>query len=298
MTVVVHRVLVTGAAGQLGTEVVALLRARGIEVTALLLEPVATSATRVVVGDMRDRDAVRRSLEGVDGVVHCAALRAPMMGTPEEVFCGNTAGTFTVLQEAADLGVRRAVIASSYSVLGLTFAPEDREPAYLPIDEDVPPQIEDPYAFSKLVDEETARYMARCHGMTVVALRFPFLGDLDGTIRERSGQVARDPAAQRASREFWTYLDLRDAARACLLALTVPDTGAHVVSVAAPTTLAPYPTEQLLDRYHPTVPRRQRFDGHAAPFDLGRARRVLGFEAEHILPVQARDLQARHLETR
>jgi nucleoside-diphosphate-sugar epimerase len=207
------------------------------------------------------------------------------------VFVGNTAGTFTVLEQAGQAGVRRAVISSSYSVLGLTFAPTMRHPAYLPIDEEVPLQVEDAYAHSKQVDELTAELMAKRHGMTIVALRLPFLGGIDDSIRTRAERVAEDPGFATAAREFWTYLDTRDAARASILGLTEPPPGSHVVTVAAPTTLAPYPTEQLLDAYHPGVPRRETFPGRAAPFDLGRAHDLLHFEAAWRYETEMRDFR-------
>jgi nucleoside-diphosphate-sugar epimerase len=284
-----RHVLVTGAAGLLGREVVGQLRARGVAVTAMLHRPGDIVAERVVVGTMSDAGFVRSAVDGADAVVHCAALKAPMLGTPEAVFCGNTSGTFTVLEAAGQAGIRRAVVSSSYSVLGLTFAPTMRHPAYLPIDEQLPLQVEDPYAHSKQVDELTGAYMAVRHGMTVVALRLPFLGGLDTSIRARAERVAVDPGFGTAAREFWTYLDTRDAARACILGLTEPPPGAHVVTVAAPTTLAPYPTEQLLDAYHPGVPRRAAFPGRAAPFDLRRARDLLHFEAELSFETETRD---------
>jgi len=284
-----HRVLVTGAAGLLGRAVVGHLRGLGVGVTAMLHHPGDIEAERVVVGSMSDAEFVRDAVEGADAVVHCAALKAPMMGTAEAVFCGNVTGTFTVLEHAGQAGVRRAVVSSSYSVLGLTFAPTMRHPAYLPIDEMVPLQVEDPYAHSKRVDELTAELMWKRHGMTVVALRLPYLGGLDDTIRARAERIAIDPGFGTAAREFWTYLETRDAARACALALTELPAGCHVVSVAAPNTLAPYPTEQLLAAFHPDVPRRCAFPGRTAPFDLGRARDLLHFTAELLWETDERD---------
>ncbi len=285
-------VLVTGAAGLLGRAVIDHLRGLGVGVTAMLHHPGGIEAERVVVGDMTDVNFVRDAVEGADAVIHCAALRAPMMGTAEAVFCGNTTGTFTVLEQAGQAGVRRAVVSSSYSVLGLTFAPTMLHPAYLPIDEQVPLQVEDPYALSKQVDELSAEFMWKRHGMTVVALRLPFLGGIDDTIRARAEGVAIDPGAANAAREFWTYLETRDAARACVLGLTEPPPGCHVVSVAAPNTLAPYPTEQLLAAYHPDVPRRAAFPGRMAPFDLSRARDVLRFSAEILWETEEREFDS------
>jgi nucleoside-diphosphate-sugar epimerase len=282
---------VTGAAGLLGRAVVAHLRDLGVGVTAMLHHPGDIEADRVVVGGMSDAAFVRDAVDGADAVIHCAALRAPMMGTPEEVFCGNVTGTFTVLEQAGQAGIRRAVVSSSYSVLGLTFAPTMRHPAYLPIDEQVPLQVEDPYAHSKQVDELTAELMAKRYAMTVVALRLPFLGGIDDTIRTRAERIAIDPGSVNAAREFWTYLETRDAARACVLALTEPPAGCHVVTVAAPNTLAPYPTEQLLAVYHPDVPRRRTFPGRSAPFDLTRATDLLHFSAEILWETEARDFE-------
>lgn len=286
-----RHVLVTGAAGLLGRVVVDHLRGLGVGVTAMLLQEEDFEAERVVVGNMMDAAFVRDAVDGADAVVHCAALKAPMMGTAEEVFCGNVTGTFTVLEQAGRAGIRRAVVSSSYSVLGLTFAPEMRHPAYLPIDEQVPLQVEDPYAHSKQVDELTASLMVKRHGMTVVALRLPFLGGIDDSIPARAEQVGIDPGFGTAAREFWAYLETRDAARACVLALTEPPPGCHVVSVAAPTTLAPYPTEQLLATYHPDVPRRSTFPGRTAPFDLRRSRELLHFDAELIWDTEERDFE-------
>jgi len=284
-------VLVTGAGGLLGRAVVEHLRDLGVGVTAMLHRPGDIEAERVVTGSMADVGFVRDAVAGADAVVHCAALKAPMMGTAEDVFCGNVTGTFTVLEQAGQAGIRRAVVSSSYSVLGLTFAPAMRHPAYLPIDELVPLQVEDPYAHSKQVDELTADLMWKRHGMTVVALRLPYLGGIEDTIRARAERIAMDPGFATAAREFWTYLETRDAARASVLALTEPPAGCHVVTVAAPNTLAPYPTEQLLAAYHPDVPRRRTFPGRTAPFDLSRAQDLLHFSAEILWETDERDFE-------
>jgi nucleoside-diphosphate-sugar epimerase len=285
------RVLVTGAGGRLGRHVLAVCADAGIATKALALAQDATpaiDADEVFIGDARDVLLVSNAVSDVDAVVHLAAIPSPAGGTAEEVFGGNTGATFTVLEQAARAGVRRAVIAGSHSATGMPFAPTKRVPAYLPIDEQLPLQVEDPYALSKHVDELTAAMMWWRHTLSVVAVRFPFLGDVDDRLPRRAQQFAADPATGAA--DLWGYLDYRDAAAVCLAALTPRRPGCHVVTVAAPTTLAPYPTEQLLDAFLPHVPRRTRFPGRTAPFDVSRARELFGFEPRHIWPVGARDL--------
>lgn len=143
-------------------------------------------------------------------------------------------------------------------------------------------QITDPYALSKRADEATADMINRRYGTTVVALRLPFVGAPAERLRPMSELFAADPG--RGAADVWSYLDVRDAARALVAALQPTSPGNHVLYVAAPETLAPQPTEWLLDRFHPGVP-RPAFPGRTVPIDLGPARDLLGFTAEHRFPV-------------
>jgi nucleoside-diphosphate-sugar epimerase len=271
---------VTGAAGLIGRAVLADLADRGVPATALILDGADDlAAERVVVGDAGDPAVVRSALAGVDAVVHLAAIPAPTLDTAHAVFTRNTGATFTVLEEAGQAGVRRAVIASSFSVTGLPWADVELHPAYLPIDEQLPLQVTDAYALGKQTDEATAEMMARRHGGSIVALRMPFVGQQQQRLAQRAAEFAENPRS--GARELWSYLDVRDAARACWLALTRPGPGAHVVFIAADDTLAPFPTEELLDRYHPDVPRRWELPGRASAIDTRAAREMLGFRPVH-----------------
>jgi nucleoside-diphosphate-sugar epimerase len=280
-----RHVLVTGAAGMLGTEVLKVLAAQGVPATALVLRHSDLAdpglAARVVAGDAADDALLSEALQGVDAVVHLAARTSPAAGTPMEVFNGNTRTTFAVLEAAGNAGVPRAVIASSYSILGMPFARRVLHPAYLPVDERTPLQIEDPYALSKHVDEATAQMMSRRYGTSIDALRLPFLGSGERLAR-RAGQARHTPRV--VAPELWSYLDTRDAATAIWLALrATPHVGTRAFYLAAPTTLAPYPTEQLLAAFHPGVPLCQPLPDRTVPIDLTACRTLLGFQAEHVL---------------
>jgi nucleoside-diphosphate-sugar epimerase len=277
-------VLVTGAAGLVGSAVLELLAAERIPATALVLEPPGTSppADRVVVGDARDPDVVADALRDADAVIHLAAIPAPDSDPDHVVFAHNTQATFAVLDQAGRAGVRRAAIASSYAICGLPFARQPLTVPYLPMDTGLPLQITDPYALSKATDEATAAMMCRQYGMTVVALRMPFIGTPEDRLPWAARRYADDPRAGAA--DVWSYLDARDAARALLAALSPAEPGNHVVYVAAPETLVPYPTEELIGRFHPGVP-HPPFEGRTVPIDLTHARDLLGFEARYVWPV-------------
>jgi nucleoside-diphosphate-sugar epimerase len=275
-------VLVTGAAGLIGAAVLDLLTADGVTTTALVREPSDIRADRTLVGDARDVALVDDALDDCDAVIHLAAIPQPGHDPDEEVFGHNTLATFTVLDRAGRRGIRNAVIASSYAISGLPFARRPLRMPYLPVDAALPLQITDPYALSKRTDEATADMIHRQYGTTVVALRLPFVGAAGDRLRPMAELFADDPG--RGAADVWSYLDVRDAARALVMASQPALAGNHVLYVAAPETLAPQPTEWLLDKFHPGVP-RPAFPGRAVPIDLRPARELLGFTAAYEFPV-------------
>jgi len=132
-------------------------------------------------------------------------------------------------------------------------------PAYLPLDEKIPTDIDDWYSLSKQSDEWTARMAWRRWGIDIVAFRFPFTAPME-RIQQMTSHVLDNPDA--TLREGWSYLDVRDAARAVYLALTMPVSGVHPVLLAAPTTYFAEPTQELLEKWAPDVPRLRSFAGH------------------------------------
>ena len=153
-----RRVLVTGAAGRIGSVTTRHLSELGALVTALtIVEDPELKADRVVVGDTRSEDDVAVALADVDLVVHLAALAHPSAGTPYDVYSTNVVSTFNVLAQAGALGVKRAVVASSINAFGVPFNPHDIRPAYYPLDEKIPSDVADWYSLSKQNDENTCR---------------------------------------------------------------------------------------------------------------------------------------------
>jgi nucleoside-diphosphate-sugar epimerase len=270
------RVLVTGAAGIIGRATVTHLLAEGIAVSAASIADAGEwpRSVRALVIDATSESAVADALDGCDAVVHLAALAHPSLGTPRTVFANNVVSTFTVLAQAAERGITRAVIASSINAFGVSLNPHAPMPAYFPLDEELPADLGDAYSLSKLVDELSAGMAARAWGMDVVALRFPLVKSRAELVAT-AATVDADPASM--MRTGWAYLTVDDAARAILLAVQSPPPGANVIGLSAVDSLLDRPSEELLDSYAPGVPRRRRFSGTEALIDQTRAHRLLGF---------------------
>ncbi len=269
-----RRVLVTGADGKIGRAVVADLIGRGLAVTGLATGWSSPSrADRTVTGDATVITDVAEAIDGVDAVVHLAAIPHRDLAPPYEVYRVNTDATFNVLSQAAASGVRRAVIASSINAFGVPMRPGHRLPAYFPIDEDIPVELGDWYSLSKRSDELTAEMVAAHWGTAVIALRFPFVGTPE-QVRAHASHVSHQQV-----REGWSYLDLTDAAEAVHAALVAPLEGAHVVGLSAPDTYRPEPSLDLLAAHAPEVPVRRPVAGREALIDTSRARDLLGFVA-------------------
>ena len=121
------KVFVTGATGFVAGTVVTLLLARGDEVRALVRDAargqiLARAGVDLVTGDLADGAALHRGMDGVDAVVHGAAMYE--VGIPPSrrpaMFAANVTGTEHVLEAALDVGVRRVAYISTVAVFGNT----------------------------------------------------------------------------------------------------------------------------------------------------------------------------------
>jgi hypothetical protein len=177
-------ILVTGGAGKIGHVAVQQLLAHGHDVLVLGRRPDADldAARRAAIEgadyrqvDVTDYAALRPHLNGMDAVVHLAALTHPGAGPGHRIFHINAAGSFNVYQAAADAGIKRVVSASSINALGFNFGVKPSTIRYLPIDEEHPNVTTDAYSFCKEVLEQTVAYFWRRDGISGVCLRFPFV---------------------------------------------------------------------------------------------------------------------------
>ena len=269
------RVVVTGGAGKAGRAVVRELVERGREVLSVDLVRSPDLPCEQLVADLTEYGQAVDALKSAESVVHLAAIPAPGLQPDELTFRVNTTSTYNVFAAAPLLGLRRVVWASSETVLGLPF--EREPPRYAPIDEDHAPFPESTYSLSKVVGEELARQFSRWTGIAYVGLRF-------SNVMEPH-DYARFPGfwddAQLRRWNLWGYVDARDVAQACRLALDADISGAEVFIIAAGDTVMNRPNAELMTEVFPGVELRGEIGEHDTLLSIAKARRVLGYEPRY-----------------
>lgn len=169
------RVLVTGAAGFIGSHLVDQLLLEGYEVTGLddlssgerkNLPADSIPGFRFVQGDICNSALLKELCRGVSAVVHQAARSSVQrsFARPMEALTVNTLGCLSLLEAARDAGVERFVYASSSSVYG----PQGQSPC----SEEYPARPRSPYAVSKLAAEELAHTFSAEYKLMTIGLRY------------------------------------------------------------------------------------------------------------------------------
>lgn len=173
------KILVTGGAGFIGSNLVEALLGRGAEVRVLdnfstgkrenlegLVEDAVLGRLEVMEGDLRDPGVVERACQGMEYVFHQGALPsvARSLEDPLESTQVNVVGTLNLLLGAKRARVRRVIYASSSSVYGNS--------PQLPKREEMRPDPLSPYAVSKLTGEEYCKVVSSVYGLETVSLRY------------------------------------------------------------------------------------------------------------------------------
>jgi UDP-glucose 4-epimerase len=188
-------VLVTGGAGFIGSHTVDFLRREGYFVRVLddlssgnlsVIAPhISSGEVEFVKGDIRDTVAVKRSLDGVNTVVHLAALISVPYSVehPDITFDVNLAGTMNLLRNSALARVDKFVFASSCAVYG--------EPGALPVNENSKINPISPYAESKALGERYCMGFSDRELVNTVILRFFNVYGSGQVLNEYSGVISR-----------------------------------------------------------------------------------------------------------
>jgi nucleoside-diphosphate-sugar epimerase len=279
-------VAVTGSSGKLGRHVVAHLAEHGHRVIALDRVPApASRAAAFVRVDLTDFGQVTEALthvddvhDGIDAVVHLAAIPAPGLTTNAATFSNNITATYNVFAAARRAGIRSVVWASSETVLGLPF---ETPPPYIPVDEEYHPRPESTYSLVKTLEEEMARQFCRWQpDLTMVGLRFSNVMD-EQDYAEFPGF---DADARARSWNLWGYIDGRDGAQAVQLALehcARGTGGVEVFVIANADTVMSRSSAELAAEVFPDVPVTRALGEHETLLSIEKARRVLGYAPAH-----------------
>ena len=273
------RIVVTGGSGHTGWPVVQHLQAAGHAVTVVDRVPPPGSAPYKLV-NLEDQGQVFGALAGADAVVHLAAIPRPLYHTPDVVYRTNLLAMVHVLEAMAALGIGRLVYGSSVSVLGFPFFEQPLSPAYVPVDEAHPRLPQDAYGLTKLLGEELIDGLVRRGKLTAVSLRMPWIHTPE-SFRRDIVPLQDDAGSATAAANLWGYIDTRDVAEACRLALEAPVSGHEACFIAAPDTFMKAPTRELLRRHYPHAEIRAPLEGRAGILSSAKAGRVLGFAAKH-----------------
>lgn len=293
--------VVTGGCGFIGSHIVEALAGEGHAVT--VLDNLSTGHERnlahiagdvtFVRGDVRDPEALDRSMAGADGVFHEAALVSVTASVerPRENHDINATGTFNVLEAARAAGVRRVVLASTAAAYG-------NAPG-LPKREAMPPAPESPYAVAKLASEYYLRVFHGLYGLQTVSLRyFNVYGPRQDPSSMYSGVISRfmDLAARGQTPVVYgdglqtrDFVFVKDVARANLLAMRSGRSGGgEVINVATGNRTNLLDLLAALGRLHgrPVRPEFQPAragDVRDSCADITLARSLLGYEPRFAL---------------
>lgn len=170
--------LITGGAGFIGSNIAGKLLQTGNYVRVLdnffsgkednlaFAKGLGKDKFELIRGDIRDKSACEKACEGIDYILHQAALRSvpKSMKDPESYNEVNISGTLFMLQASSKAKVKRFTMASSSSVYGDTDKFPEREDAY--------PLLISPYALSKLAGEYYCRIFSEHFGLETACLRY------------------------------------------------------------------------------------------------------------------------------
>jgi UDP-glucose 4-epimerase len=265
------RVLLTGHRGRLGPSIAQRLVADGHDVTGFDLADGQ---------NIMDAAAVARAAHGMDAIVHVAGLAGDRPAAAADILAVNLAGTSNVLCAAETQRIPRVVYMSSGRSLGLL----ERDPDYLPLDDDHRGLSSQPYALAKWLAEEMCAAFTQRVGIDTICLR-PVQVFSDEDYQRALSAPARPHSA---NWPLGVHIHVLDVADAVAAAVACPHRGHNRMLLCAADIADRRPTLDLVAERLPHVPwrggREFEDDPYRALIDITRAQAILGWSPRHTWP--------------
>ena len=297
-------VLVTGATGYVGRELVRQLQERGDRVTGLgRSEP--KGDLEYVQADLTDGAGLRQALKGktYDCVMHLASLPGDT-GDPQEMIGLNVNGCLNILEFARQSKTPRAIVASSVSAYewypGTKFNPPD----YVPVDENHPCRPKDMYSVSKRMQEELAQTYFYQYEMATTVLRLTAVVGPRGSgggrgwreIAENLAQGEKVQVPHFSAEEVCHYIDFRDVARMFIAAADSMETAGQIFNCCGPGPTSGAEFQESVEKLFPGIKVEFGFpwsmaQGQAISFSMDKAKQVFGFEPIYSLEDSLRSIK-------
>jgi len=301
--------LVTGGAGFIGSHLVEELLRRGHRVrvadsfvtgkhdnltaaltsarTGSAASPVAVDPPELVTGDLAEPDVARRAVDGVDYVLHQAAIPSVPRSVDDPITSNraNIDATLNVLVAAREAGVKRVVYAGSSAAYGDT--------PTMPKREDMSPNPLSPYALQKLVGEQYMQMFTRLYGLETVTIRYfnvfgprqdpgsPYSGVI--SLFARALLEGRTPTIYGDGGQTRDFTYIANVVDGVLRAVNAPHAAGEVINVATGNRVSLLEVLSTVNtilgsNVTPQFREARRGDVRDSQADIGKAARLLGYK--------------------
>lgn len=284
-------VLVTGATGYVGTELVSQLLKSGKKVTGLG-RTVPQEKIPFIKADLTDYRSLSEALNGstFDTIMHIASLPGDT-GKPLDMVRVNVNGCQNILEFARQSKVDRVVIASSISAYQWYPATKFSPPDYIPVDEKHPCTPKDMYSTTKLIQEQLAMTYYHQYDLAVSVLRLTAVvgpagkgggrGWLEFARCLSEGKKVQIPHF--SSEELCHYIDIRDVARMFIAAAEHKGAVGEIFNCVGPAPVKGLEFASIVKKLYPDIEIEMGFpwsmaQGGEIYFSMEKAKKLIDFE--------------------
>lgn len=299
----ISNVLVTGASGKIGRNLIPALVAEGYNVMAVQFQtPIIYKGCEIIKGSVSSRQFVKSALKDIDAVCHLATSKEDRDGFMDV----SVRGTFNLLDESRECGhIRQFILSSGDAAVGIFFHPHP-----YPIDENAPlAAYPGYYAFSKVMEETMCSQYNIQYDFPITILRFSWIHDEDDilaymTLAEPNfggPDWAELATTERQKAYFQNGLDavgclrhadgdpykrhiigVRDVVQSFIRALGNPQAIGEAFNIAAPSAFSYDVLSDYISKKLGLPVVEFELDGfHDFSIDINKARSVLGFQPKY-----------------